>query len=67
MSAKVTVNANGPVKVEGEFQLLDAAGNEFDVAGKPAIFLCRCGNTKNSPFCDGSHRTCQFVSPSPAR
>ena len=41
---------------------IDAAGNRFPVAAdKPAIALCRCGTSKNKPFCDGSHKTCNFM------
>jgi CDGSH-type Zn-finger protein len=66
MPAKLTVNANGPLKVEGEFELVDATGQAWDIAGKPAVFICRCGRTQKTPFCDGSHRTAGFVSPSVA-
>jgi len=67
MPAKITVNENGPAKIEGEFTLVDKAGNEYAIAGKPAIFLCRCGQTSNAPFCDGAHKSCGFTSPSVAR
>jgi CDGSH-type Zn-finger protein len=30
-------------------------------AGKPAIALCRCGQSSTKPFCDGTHKTCGFV------
>lgn len=67
MPTKILVNANGPLKLEGDFTLVDPAGNEFSLGGKTTIFLCRCGQTKNSPFCDGQHKACNFTSPSQAR
>ncbi|MFR1671934.1 MAG: CDGSH iron-sulfur domain-containing protein [Candidatus Gastranaerophilaceae bacterium] len=32
-------------------------GQKFEVKSNP-IALCRCGKTKNAPFCDGSHNNC---------
>ena len=57
---KITVRPNGPLRVEGPIQLLDANGNQWDLTGKPAISLCRCGASANKPFCDGSHKTIDF-------
>ncbi len=62
MAAKVTVNPNGPFKIEGDFEVVDAAGQPFDLKGKTTAFLCRCGSSKNAPFCDGSHKGCGFES-----
>jgi len=59
---KVTIKDNGPVRIEGEFTLFDATGNAFDLNGRTAISICRCGQTKNSPFCDGTHGGCGFES-----
>ena len=65
--AKLTVNQNGPLKVEGDFTLEDMAGNTYEsAAGKKAVFICRCGQTNNPPFCDGAHKACGFESPSQA-
>jgi len=25
------------------------------------VGFCRCGQSKNKPFCDGSHKTCGFM------
>ncbi len=33
------------------------------VDGKTVAALCRCGQSKNKPNCDGSHRTAGFRSP----
>ena len=53
---------NGPLVVTGPVQIIDHLGNAFTIPeGKPSIALCRCGQSKNKPFCDGSHKTCQFV------
>jgi CDGSH-type Zn-finger protein len=59
---KITVKANGPLRIEGPVQLIDAQGRSWDLAGKPAISLCRCGHSANKPFCDGSHNACGFQS-----
>lgn len=57
---KITVNNNGSIRVEGDFVIVDPEGNEFGLAGRMAISLCRCGHSQNKPFCDGSHRTMNF-------
>lgn len=63
MPITITAKMNGPYRVEapeGELKLLDAEGKEFDLTGKPAFSLCRCGHSQNKPFCDGSHKTVGF-------
>ncbi|MFO1078125.1 MAG: CDGSH iron-sulfur domain-containing protein [Planctomycetota bacterium] len=52
---KITVNNNGPLRLEGEFTILDAAGKAFGLAGRTVVSLCRCGLSENKPFCDGQH------------
>lgn len=56
---KIIVRPNGSLRVEdpdGIVELLDAQGNKYDLTGKPAFSLCRCGASANKPFCDGSHK-----------
>jgi len=55
MSTKVTIFNNGPIRIEGEFTIVDVEGNAYDLAGRTAIGLCRCGLSNNKPFCDGTH------------
>jgi CDGSH-type Zn-finger protein len=55
MSSKITPLNNGPIRIEGEFEIFDAQGNAFGLAGRTVISLCRCGHSANKPFCDGSH------------
>ena len=61
--ADVTIQAfkNGPFIVKGTVKVLDHAGKEFHPEGK-AIALCRCGQSDNRPFCDGTHNNCGFTS-----
>ena len=61
MSSKVTVFSNGPIRIEGEFEIVDPNGNVFGLAGRTTIGLCRCGHSANKPFCDGAHRTTGFT------
>ena len=55
MATKLTVKNNGSLVVNGDFELVDAAGNNYDLAGRETISICRCGLSKNKPFCDGAH------------
>lgn len=49
----VSVTRNGPYAVSGEVELL---GQKMgDGASTEHYALCRCGASKNKPFCDGSH------------
>ena len=64
---KVTVNNNGPLRLEGEFTLCDASGKEFGLGGRVVVSLCRCGHSENKPFCDGSHKLVGFQSEVQAR
>jgi len=57
----VTVTENGPYAVAGGIEL---AGVKFgDGASREHYTLCRCGASKNRPFCDGSHWEAGFRDP----
>ena len=51
---------DGPLIVKGGESLVDGDGKAFEV--KPVMALCRCGQSKNKPFCDGSHKDAGFKS-----
>ena len=53
---KITVNNNGSLKVDGDFEIIDAQGNAYGLQGRTVLSLCRCGHSANKPFCDGSHK-----------
>jgi CDGSH-type Zn-finger protein len=55
-TTKIIVNNNGSLKVEGDFEIVDAQGNTYGLQGRTVLSLCRCGQSKNKPFCDGSHK-----------
>jgi CDGSH-type Zn-finger protein len=59
-ATKITVNTNGSIKIEGDFEICDPQGQLFGLAGRTVISLCRCGHSANKPFCDGSHKTVGF-------
>ncbi len=52
-AVKITVRPNGPLRVEGHIILKDADGKEWDLTGKPAISLCRCGASEKRPSAMG--------------
>jgi CDGSH-type Zn-finger protein len=67
MPTKITVRNNGPLRIEGDFEILDQTGAAYDLAGRTVISLCRCGHSQNKPFCDGSHARVGFQSECQAR
>jgi len=66
-TTRLTVSPNGPIRVEGDFEIVDPQGKTFGLAGRTRISLCRCGHSNDKPFCDGSHRTYGFQDQPAAR
>jgi CDGSH-type Zn-finger protein len=59
-ATRIIVNNNGSLRIEGDFEIVDQQGRAFGLGGRSTITLCRCGHSKNKPFCDGSHRAAGF-------
>jgi CDGSH-type Zn-finger protein len=58
---KVTVRNNGPLRLEGDnITICDESGQCYGLAGRTVVSLCRCGQSANKPFCDGSHNRVGF-------
>ena len=62
MPEPVTIRAkeHGPFLVQGPITLTDADGQQYDVADKKTVALCRCGGSTRKPFCDGTHSRIGF-------
>jgi CDGSH-type Zn-finger protein len=59
----VRIRDNGPLLIDGPIQLVDAQGRAIPMPNdKPVLAFCRCGQSNNKPFCDGTHRNCGFQS-----
>lgn len=55
-TTKITVNNDGSLKVEGDFEVVDRSGKQYGLGGRTIVSFCRCGLSQNKPFCDGSHK-----------
>jgi CDGSH-type Zn-finger protein len=57
---KITIVPNGPILIEtrGEWTY---SGEVGPTKNNDRIALCRCGASKNKPFCDGAHKTSGFA------
>jgi hypothetical protein len=47
----------GPLWVTGNILIERSDGQPIETRNR--VTLCRCGQSKNKPFCDGTHRTRQ--------
>ena len=59
----ITPYRDGPLLVRGPFVLQTQDGDEIEV-DRGTVALCRCGKSRNRPFCDGSHQVVRFRAPS---
>jgi CDGSH-type Zn-finger protein len=56
----IKVRDDGPYLIEGDdVRITDAEGSEILIERRP-FALCRCGASKQKPFCDGAHRQIEF-------
>ena len=58
-AVNVEPRPNGPLKVTGPLEVL--AGTGHTVNRGQEFFLCRCGQSKNKPYCDGTHKVAGFT------
>ena len=56
---RLTSTRNGPLRAEGNLEVCSGTGRT--VSRVTEATLCRCGHSKNKPFCDGSHRVAGFT------
>ena len=59
-STTVTPLRNGPLLIRGTIEVIRADGTTETL---PRATLCRCGLSRNKPFCDNSHLTGRFRAP----
>ncbi len=48
----------GPIWLRGGVQVIGSDGFHYEVRNR--VTLCRCGASKNKPFCDGTHAAVKF-------
>lgn len=56
-NTEIVVIKNGPLKVKGSLSIKLKDGKEET---QKEVYLCRCGQSDNKPFCDGTHTKCGF-------
>jgi CDGSH-type Zn-finger protein len=55
---EIAVVDDGPLWVRGGVPVESSDGTEYEVRNR--VTLCRCGNSQNKPFCDGTHVRTRF-------
>lgn len=53
-------DCSGPIWLCGEITLLSSDGFTYEARNR--VTLCRCGQSENKPFCDGTHAKVKFRS-----
>jgi CDGSH-type Zn-finger protein/uncharacterized Fe-S cluster protein YjdI len=57
----ITPQTNGPLAVSGPVEVCAGTGRTVDRLERAR--LCRCGGSRNKPFCDGTHARIGFTAP----
>ena len=58
---EIIQHEDGPIEARGPLEITSGTGHRLHRGTR--AFLCRCGHSKNKPFCDGSHKTAGFRAP----
>ncbi len=64
LPAAVRPIVDGPYRIQGDIPVIGADGRPYERRNRQT--LCRCGQSNNKPFCDGSHWYAGFRDPLPA-
>jgi CDGSH-type Zn-finger protein len=56
---EITPFPDGPLGFSGNVEICSGSGRTLNRTTKGA--LCRCGESKNKPYCDGSHKAAGFT------
>ena len=56
---KITIVPDGPAKVECDRAVIVLEDGRV-ISKEKRFSLCRCGESNDKPFCDGTHKTCGF-------
>ena len=67
MTAIIRIEENGPLRVEGEFDLIGSDGEKMSEGTWMKVALCRCGHSAKKPFCDRSHEKAKPASVAPLK
>ena len=52
------IKVSGPIWVKGGIRIEGADGKSYEIRNR--VTLCRCGQSSNKPFCDGTHASMHF-------
>jgi CDGSH-type Zn-finger protein len=51
---EVKIIEDGPIEIKGDFIFINSAGKTSTELNE--LYICRCGGSKNKPFCDETHK-----------
>jgi hypothetical protein len=58
LPVEIAVTPDGALWVSGDITVERSDRQPFEVRNR--VTLCRCGNSKNKPLCDGTHKEIGF-------
>jgi CDGSH-type Zn-finger protein/uncharacterized Fe-S cluster protein YjdI len=57
---ELCIDSNGPLYLRGDIDFIDSEG--VPIKSETRVALCRCGASRNKPFCDNSHKVISWSS-----